>query len=202
MRAWSRSAPPGGRDVLLLVAAVVAVVALVPLWGGRYSALTELRFRQIWLVPAAFVLQFLIMAVLEFDSPVVAPVLHLVTYAMVGAFVVLNRSVRWLWVVGLGWASNTLVIAANGGVMPTSESAARTLDREPSSTFENSAVLDDPRLIVLGDVIVGPAWLPFRNAYSIGDVLLLVGMVLVVYSASRRPVAVSADDRAPASDRP
>jgi hypothetical protein len=187
---------------VVLIAAVVAVVALVPLWGGRYSALTEIRLRQIWLVPAAFVLQVLILALFDADSVLLAPALHLVSYLLVGAFVVLNRSIRWLWVVGLGWACNTLVIAANGGVMPTSEAAARTLDREPSTTFENSAVLDDPRLLVLGDVIVSPAWLPFRNAYSIGDILLVVGLVLVVWSASRRPAAVSTDDRARAADHP
>ena len=173
---------------MLLVVALALVVAAVPLWRGRWSALARIRVRYVWLVPAAFGLQFLIMAVLEFDSPVVAPVLHLVTYALAGAFVVVNRAIRWLWVIGVGWASNTLVIAANDGVMPTSASAARTLGRTSAERFENSAVLDDPRLLFLGDVLVTPPWLPFRSAYSIGDVLLVVGFALLVWSASRREI--------------
>ena len=41
----------------------------------------------------------------------------------------------------------------------------------------------------LGDVFAVPAWLPFANVFSIGDVLVLVGMTWVVHSACRRPRA-------------
>ena len=35
----------------------------------------------------------------------------------------------------------------------------------------------------LGDVFASPAWLPLRNVYSPGDLLLLAGAVWVVHAA-------------------
>lgn len=182
--------------MLILLAAAV-VVAAIPLLGGRYSALGQLRLRGIWLVTGGFIIQILIMGVIEMDSDVVARSLHLLTYAMIGVCIVLNRQVRWMWVVGVGWASNVIVIAANGGVMPTSASAARTLGRTAGDRFENSAPLANPRLEFLGDVFVSPSWLPMRNAFSVGDVILIVGLALVVWSASRAPIRADSDVTVP-----
>ena len=59
--------------------------------------------------------------------------------------------------------------------------------------FVNSGVLDDPRLAFLGDVFASPAWLPLRNVYSPGDLLLLAGcsaddeVVFALVPARERP---------------
>lgn len=174
---------------MLIVAVAIVITVAIPLCGGRYSALADLRIRGAWLVAAALGIQILIISVIELDSEAVARGLHLVTYAMIGVCIWLNRTLPFMWVVGLGWASNVMVIAANGGVMPTSGAAADLLGREPADGFENSAVLENPRLAFLGDALVTPGWLPLQNAFSIGDALLVVGLALVVWSASRAPVS-------------
>lgn len=171
---------------MLILVVAAAVVIAIPLFGGRYSALADLRLRGAWLIPIALALQVLIFTVIELESGPFASTVHLSTYAMIGVCIALNREIAWMWVVGLGWMSNIVVIAANGGVMPTSSAAHDALGRGASGHFENSAPLGNARLEFLGDVFVSPSWLPMQNAYSLGDVLLLAGLGLVVWSASRQ----------------
>ena len=161
------------------------VVAVVPVCGGSYRALTELHLRASALVAAALGTQIVIISLVEFDSVVVSQALHIATYLAMGWFLALNRHVRWLWLLGVGWACNSIAVVVNGGVMPTSSAAAKTLGRTPTSTFENSAPASGARLAFLGDVFATPRTMPLANAFSIGDILLVVGLVLVVASASR-----------------
>lgn len=171
---------------MIFVVAAVAIVTLVPLLGGRYANLAALRLRHVWLVALALGVQIVIITVVDLGPGLLGGGLHLVSYALVGTFVVLNRHVRWLWVIALGWASNTAAIAANGGTMPMSPHVADALGETPSDRFTNSGPIDDARLAALGDTFVMPAWMPLQNSFSIGDVLLGLGLVLVVAAASRR----------------
>jgi hypothetical protein len=170
---------------MIIVIAAVAVLMLVPLTGGTYSGLLDLRVRGSWIVAAAILVQIAIISVLDIGAGAVSKTLHLATYAAIGACVWLNRKVRWMPVIGVGWLSNFVAILVNGGVMPTSSAAADAIGRHTSTTFENSAPLSDPHLGFLGDIIVTPRQLPLQNVLSIGDVLLLVGFTLVVVAASR-----------------
>ncbi|MEX2626410.1 MAG: DUF5317 family protein, partial [Ilumatobacteraceae bacterium] len=155
---------------MIFVLAAVAIVTVVPLLGGRYANLAALRLQHVWLVALALGLQILIITLLDLGPGPLGGGLHVVSYALVGTFVVLNRRVRWLWVIALGWASNTAAIAANGGVMPMSPHVAEALGETTSDRFTNSGPIDDARLAVLGDVFVMPAWMPLQNSFSIGDV--------------------------------
>ena len=47
--------------------------------------------------------------------------------------------------------------------------------------FENSIPVRDPKLLFLGDVFAAPEFLPLRNVYSIGDVLLTLGGAVTLH---------------------
>ena len=57
------------------------------------------------------------------------------------------------------------------------------------SDHANSVVLADPALRPLSDIFALPAWLPFANIFSIGDVLIGIGVAVVIAVAMRRPSA-------------
>lgn len=177
--------------MLLAVVALLAVVT-VPLTGGRLGRLADVRFRAPWLAIGGLAVQVLVVSVFP-DLPGWAAItLHLASYAAVLAFIWCNRSFRGLWLVGIGGLSNLVVIAANGGVMPASADALRTAGRTPTEPgFTNSEVIQDPHLGFLGDVLPLPSWMPFANVFSIGDVLIAVGVFVLVHSICR--------GRAPAS---
>src|ERR671918_1298625 len=107
---------------MLLLAAVLLALALVPVCGGRLGALAELRFQRLWLLWLALGTQ----VVLFVPGGPAWPAAHLLSYAVAGAFAWHNRHVPYLWVLGLGGALNLAAITANGGTMPMSPAAAAT----------------------------------------------------------------------------
>jgi hypothetical protein len=161
---------------VFLVAAVLASALTVPLAGGRLGALAELRLRRVWAIYAALAL-----AVLGVGLPGLADWarsgLLLAAYPVGAVFVLANRWLPGMRLAALGAALNLLAIAANGGVMPASE-AAREAAGLPADDpgFENSTVVDDPRLEFLGDVFAIPASWPLSNVFSVGDVLIGLGL--------------------------
>ena len=76
---------------------------------------------------------------------------------------------------------NLAAIVANGGYMPASAGRAAALGGSPdSSTYSNSIFVPDPALAPLTDIFALPAWVPFANVFSIGDVLIGIGIAIVI----------------------
>jgi hypothetical protein len=169
--------------VLILVATVLAML-LVPLLGGHLSGLARIDLRGGRLVAGALGLQVLAISIVPTWPHAVLVALHALSYVLAAAFVWTNRSVAGLPLLASGGALNALAIAVNGGQMPASEAAVRSAGLPVEvDHFVNSGVLQDPRLAFLGDVFASPSWLPLRNVYSPGDLLLLAGAVWVVHAA-------------------
>jgi hypothetical protein len=117
----------------------------------------------------------------------VAAAIHLASYALVAGFLALNVRLPGMPFVVLGTAANAVTIAANGGVLPASGDALRAAGWSPGTgEFANSAALAAPRLAFLGDNYVTPAWVPLANVFSIGDVLIAAGIVVLVFGLTRR----------------
>lgn len=169
--------------MILLVALAVVVLSL-PLTGGRLPLLANVRLRWLPVLYVAVLGQVLLLEVLDAHlTPGWARALHLATYALGAAVVVRNWRVPGIAVIGVGGALNLAAIAANGGVMPASPTAMRTAGLSDAAGFENSAVVDSPRLAVLGDVFAVPEALPFSNVFSLGDVVLVIGAAVLLHVA-------------------
>lgn len=177
--------------MLLLAACVLALLS--PLVVGRWPAgLLLHRWRLPLLVWATLVLQAVLL-----QAPVpaaVASIGHTLTYAAALTFLWLNRRVPGALVVGAGAASNGLTIALNGGVLPADPDAVAATGRVETGDFANSAVLEDPVLPWLGDIFAWPAPLPLANTFSVGDVLILLGVVIAAWTATQRLGKAAPDD--------
>lgn len=176
--------------MFLVYAAVVALVT-VPLCGGRLGLLADVRLRRPWLVAAALGAQVVVTTLLPglFDGA--GSAVHLATYVLLGAFVWSNRHLPGVPVVALGAACNWAAIAANEGVMPASRAALERagLPNDKAGEFANSATVDDAALGFLGDVLAIPASWPASNVFSVGDVLILCGLVLALHAAAQTRLA-------------
>lgn len=173
---------------MLIALAAVVVLVVVPAAGGRWALVLDLRLRATWLIAVALAIQVLTISVVPDGPDALYRALHVGSYAMAGVFLWRNRAIPWLWLAALGGASNLIAIAANGGVMPASSSALLSAGRGADGGFANSGAVAHARLAPLGDVFATPSWFPLANVFSVGDVVLLVGFVLLVASASRLPV--------------
>jgi Family of unknown function (DUF5317) len=170
---------------VIVIALVLVALLSVPLLGGRWSALVHVPLRGTWLVLAGFGIQLVVISVVPDLPHGVAAAVHLASYALAGIFFLMNRHLRFMWIVGAGGLLNLLPIVANAGVMPASAWAERTAGLTDSHTkFSNSTVLAHPRLRFLGDVFPIPRGWPLANVFSVGDVVLVVGLVLVLHAAT------------------
>lgn len=173
---------------MVLLVAVAVVLATVPLRGGRLAALAELRLRAVSALVAAALLQAVV-ALAPVDAPAaLLRGLHLLSYACAAVAVVANRRIPGALVIASGGAANLAAIAANGGVMPAAPGALQRAGLAPlGEGFSNSAAVTDARLALLGDVFAIPAGWPLSNVFSVGDVLLVVGAVVLIHRVCRRP---------------
>jgi hypothetical protein len=179
------------RTMLMLVI-IGLCLATVPLTGGKLTRLGELRLRHPELALAGIGLQVLIVSILPGGLGGLHEALHVVSYALLGAFGWVNRRVVGVPVVLAGGALNAIAILANGGVMPADPDVAHAAANHAApGEFINSAADGDARLGFLGDILATPDGLPLQNVYSVGDVVIVVGLLVVVHAACHRQNAAS-----------
>lgn len=182
--------------MLVVMCGVIALLS--PLIAWRWPAgLVERRWRWPLLIWAVLAFQAV---VIEIDIPhAAAATLHVLTYVAAIGFIWINRQVLGLWVVAVGAALNGLVIALNGGTLPMDPGAAKAAGLVLDGTFENSGIVENPVLPWLGDYFAWPAPRPFANTFSLGDVLIVVGVGVVAWAGSRR-IGAPAPERARDAD--
>jgi predicted MFS family arabinose efflux permease len=166
---------------MLVLAGLLLAALSVPLAGGRLGALADLRFRHTWLLAVALGLQVLVISIVPEGDPGLHRAAHVLSYALGGAFVVANRRIPFLWLVGAGGGLNLAAITANGGVMPADPSALRTAGLALEEGFANSAPVAHARLSFLGDIFAVPAGWPLHNVFSVGDILIVVGALVLLH---------------------
>lgn len=163
-----------------LLAALSVVIA-----GGDLRRLSRLEFRYAPLLLFALLVQVVIISVIPEGNEGVKEVVHIGSYLLVFVFLALNVRVPGVWLIGLGALLNFVAIAANGGVMPADADAIRRagMARDEGS-FENSQVVENPRLLILGDRFALPESWPVSNVFSVGDVLIVLGAALGMHQVS------------------
>jgi uncharacterized protein DUF5317 len=169
---------------MILVAVVLLSALAVPLLGGHISKLADVSVRLAWTLLLALALQ-----VLAINAPGVPrgtrPWIQLASYPVAAVFVVANRRLPGMVLIGVGVLLNVIAISANGGVMPASAAA---LDQAglPSrtSSYANSALVEDPRVPFLGDVFAIPEPFPLHNVFSVGDVAIALGAAIAIHGLS------------------
>jgi hypothetical protein len=153
---------------------------------GKPSGLASVEFRWTPLAIAGFAVQIAL-----FSGPisdrvgVLGPAIYMASTGLVLLVVLRNVRISGLAFVSLGAASNLAAIVANGGYMPASPAAAVAAGRSAASTYSNSAIVESAALAQLTDIFALPRWLPFSNVFSIGDVLIGLGIVVAIVVAMR-----------------
>jgi hypothetical protein len=167
---------------VFILLAVPIGLALGLVIGGRLDRLAHLRFEWAWLAVAGLAVQ-----VVLFSSPIgeslgggVGAAIYVASTGAVLVAVWRNLGIPGLPLVALGAISNLAAIVANDGVMPTTPEALAAAGLSTRDGFSNSAIRANPALAPLTDIFAMPSWLPFANVFSIGDVLIALGIVLVI----------------------
>jgi len=179
----------------MLFAAVLALCLVsVPLAGGKLGGLADTRFRCAWLALVGLALQVIVISIVPAGASGLHHALHIASYVLLGAMLILNLHVPYLWLVGLGGLSNFIAIVANAGVMPATRAALETAGTYPEpGHFTNSTALTHPHLLALGDRFAVPApWA--HNVFSVGDILMAVGALLALHVLGRSRLGAALRD--------
>jgi hypothetical protein len=169
---------------MLLGVIFIAVLITVPLARGRLSAIGELDLRMPGLGVAGILAQVLIVSIVPVGLAAAAHWLHLLSYALLGGFAWVNRRIPGVPLIMLGGLLNVIAISANGGVMPLDPALVVHASQEGGHGFVNSGVVAEPRLLFLGDIFATPRDWPMANVYSIGDFVILTGVVVLLHRVS------------------
>jgi hypothetical protein len=171
---------------MLTVYLGVAMLVVVACTGAPLSRLATIRLRRVWLLWLALADQIVVISVLPEANATALAVAHIASYVLAGAWLVANRGVPGMRLIGLGGGLNGLAIAVNGGTLPASASAVQAAGQvADTGKFTNSQVLADPRLAWLGDVFATPTWVPGNNVFSVGDVAIWVGLMVLLWRTCR-----------------
>jgi len=154
--------------------------------GGAPAGLARLEFRWPWVLMAGLFVQLILFT--DFVAARIGDAgsaIYVASTAAVFAGVLRNVEIPGMALVAVGAASNLAAIIANGGYMPAGAAAMAALGKTDPTIYSNSAVVARPALEPLTDIFALPAWIPFANIFSVGDVVIGLGVVLVIAASLR-----------------
>ncbi|MBI3912661.1 MAG: DUF5317 domain-containing protein [Chloroflexi bacterium] len=175
--------------LLLLTASIV----LALLRGGKFINLSRVRFRSPLLILLGLWIQIVIYSDFwqaNLQLKPFAPHAYLLSLALLLIALARNLRLPGMRVILFGFTLNALVIALNGGYMPTTPEARAIAGQPilaPGETHNNSIGAGaETRLVFLSDIFAIPKTLPLPNVFSIGDSLIMLGVAYLIQKAMRQ----------------
>ena len=172
----------------MLTSSVFVGILIGLLRRGSMLKLASLRARLWWLLLLAFLAKFI---AVKLHGAGIQDMSGLMLYVQAGVyfvsilFIVLNRHLPWMKLILVGTLSNAAVVMLNGGRMPVSEDALVVLGKlqrveelRQGQDAMHSLVGEDTIAPFLGDGILVQS--PINTIVSIGDVLVMVGVILLI----------------------
>jgi hypothetical protein len=159
--------------------------------GGQLAALERITVRYPWLLVLAFAPEVVLYTPLANHAAWAitwGPAIYSASLALLAVVLLANRRLsRGMYLIAAGLILNLVVIVANGGYMPVDGAAlqrvlgplavrARAERTMASNTLPRDA---NSKLVPLSDILPLPAPWGLGNVYSVGDVLIACGALLL-----------------------
>jgi MFS family permease len=176
---------------VILGALTLFGVLLAWLLGADPRRLALVRLRASWIVFVALAFQLMLFTPASgvLHLPVSETTTHIVTYGALLGFVAANLEQPGFAIAFLGCNFNAMVIFVNGGHMPVSLASWTATGRSAAEltrdgVYNNVVLAHHANLGWLGDVFPLPRMVPLTNSLSIGDLLIVLGVVIFAFRAS------------------
>jgi hypothetical protein len=186
--------------MILTLAIVIGLIATLIRSRLTNRTLKLPKFRLEWLIFVSVlpqVLTFFIPVVGQRIPESVVPVIQIISMTGLLVFTGINFLQPGFWLLGLGLFSNYLVIFLNGGWMPIlPETLHHMVPTKPLEIWEVGTRLgltkdrifayENVKLVFLSDRFTLPQWVPYKVAFSLGDIFISIGVVVLLWSLSRK----------------
>jgi len=186
--------------MILLLAIIIGLLATIIRARLMNRTLKLPPFNWEWLVFISVipqVLAFFVPSVGRLIPEYTIPFVQVLSMAGLLVFTIVNINTSGFWALGLGLLSNFMVIILNGGWMPIQpETLKKMVPTQPIEFWEVGSRLgltkdrillpEDTVLVYLSDIFTMPNWIPYKVAFSIGDILISIGVVTLLWSLSQK----------------
>ncbi len=186
--------------MILGVAVIAGILAGVCIAGWKKKPWQPPALRHPWLVVVFFLPQLLAFYLPAtrnlFPAPLAAASLVISQLGLL-TFCILNWRLAGMPILAIGLLLNLVVILANGGLMPINpETVARLVSPEVLARLQVGERLGASKDILLvpdaitfpwlADRFAPPDWIPYRFAFSLGDILIGLGaFILLAFPAGK-----------------
>ena len=184
---------------MFVLYAVILGIVLGYISGGRLRYLSQKPFKNLLLVISAFFIQLVIFSDISFlkplqNQPTAIVILHIFSYLLILAFIIINLKLPGVAFIGTGILLNAIVIILNKGHMPasieslSSSSVGKYTDvlSQGESVNNSIAITSGTVLPWLGDIFAIPSYIPFSNVFSIGDIIIAIG-ICIYFALNMKP---------------
>lgn len=156
--------------------------------GGRFSNIASGEIRGWYFIGASFLIEFGAVYLALKGVKIVTDgifFIHFISYISLFCGLYMNLDKYSFWIITAGVLLNFIVIMANGGKMPVSGDALRfaglyqnLVDIGQGRIVTHTLMNASTKLRFLGDVLPLPKYYPRPKVYSIGDILLAIGVFI------------------------
>ncbi|MEO7204748.1 MAG: DUF5317 domain-containing protein [Candidatus Limnocylindrales bacterium] len=175
---------------MIILVAIPIGILIGLLARGSIANLSGFRFRWSWVAVAGLAIQVALFTPTgDLIAGSAGPAIYVASTTAVFLAVLRNIRLPGMAIIALGSISNLAAIVANGGSMPADAGALATAGFTDAGSHTNSVVLEHPNLQPLTDIFAVPAGIPMANVFSVGDVLIAIGIVVLIATVMRRPVS-------------
>jgi hypothetical protein len=178
---------------MLLIVLFFTFVAIVINKGLK--GIEHKKIRHFYLIVLGFVIQLIIFSRRFSNSKLnsLTPYIYLFSLFILLLFMILNLNYNGIKIALIGLLSNLIVIVANGGYMPQDLLKIELVWGQEkvellklSGHFNNGIVMSqNSHLNFLGDIIAIPKLKFLMGVYSIGDVIITIGITIFIFEFLR-----------------
>ena len=179
--------------ILALAVALGLVASFIRYRDRVFRQIAAIPLHSFWLAGLALVLQWPLLQTKggSVQSVQAQQVLFLLSLLMLLIFVWRNRQLKGIQIVGLGVICNLLVILVNGGWMPITPQTLAHInpgtvpEQWPAQVhygYSKDIILlrQQTKLWALSDILVLPPPFPHPTAFSWGDLLIALGIIVLL----------------------
>ena len=171
--------------MIILYACLILVLTHALLPGSDLRRLGQIRLRHTWLVWLALADQIVVISVLP-DLGAVSQGAHFASYALAALFALLNNRSAGTWIVGLGGSATCSRSRPTAARCPPRGRPRKRQGGDPhpgtSPTRPPCPTLAWPPSGTCSSI---PSWFPVHSVFSIGDVVIVLGVALFLHSTCR-----------------
>lgn len=176
----------------MFVEVIVFAVIIGYLLKGRLKNIDILGLKALYLALIGLIIKFTIIISIQhglLTRGLLTYILYSIQYLLLLIFVILNRKNKYILIMGIGFLLNVIPIFTNGGAMPVSAAAAKSLGFNKEIYMQGlyRAIDGTTKFNFLGDII--PYKLGKAYVISIGDIILAIGLFLYIVTGMKKKEA-------------